>query len=212
MMYSATNSASGAEVQPMHQACVTTLVSLGCQWAHSVVSKMTSQRSIVSSPLVRGEFTGRWPDAREGVLNDNQQPTQVVGCCILPPPSFRMPKTRCNWKTLLERTRWLCKKNYHGNSTIFSDIIRDNLTIKKVGERAFRYIVSGLGCLRQFTKSYKTMCATVQSALDCRRYIVHCGPKNYVSLDKYEKNTYLFLKSVGIKVSKTTQHVLKDQK
>jgi hypothetical protein len=33
--------------------------------------------------------------------------------------------------------------------TIFSDIIRDNPTIKgKVVERAFRYIVSGLGCVR----------------------------------------------------------------
>ncbi len=43
--------------------------------------------------------------------------------------------------------------------TIFSDIIRDNPTIKgKVVERAFRYIVSGLGCVRHFTDSFKQMC------------------------------------------------------
>ena len=46
-----------------------------------------------------------------------------------------------------------------GLGTIFSDIVRDNPTIrKKVGERTFRYIISTLGCVRQFTDSYKTMC------------------------------------------------------
>jgi hypothetical protein len=46
-----------------------------------------------------------------------------------------------------------------GLSTIFLDIVRDNPTIKnKVGEHAFRYIVSGLGCVRQFTDWHKTMC------------------------------------------------------
>ena len=36
-----------------------------------------------------------------------------------------------------------------GLGTIFSDIVRDNRTIKgKVGERVFRYIVSSLGCVR----------------------------------------------------------------
>jgi hypothetical protein len=43
--------------------------------------------------------------------------------------------------------------------TIFSDIVCDYPTIKnKVGEHAFRYIVSGLGCVCRFTDSHKTMC------------------------------------------------------
>ncbi len=46
-----------------------------------------------------------------------------------------------------------------GIGTIFSDIIHDNPTIKnKVGERAFRYIVSSLGCVQRFTDSHKMMC------------------------------------------------------
>ena len=50
-----------------------------------------------------------------------------------------------------------------GIGTIFSDIVRDNPTIRnKVGERAFRYIVSGLGCVRRFTASHKTMCGCTQ--------------------------------------------------
>ena len=50
-----------------------------------------------------------------------------------------------------------------GMGTIFSDIIRDNPTIKKtVGEPAFHYIVSGLGCVRRFTDSYKTMCGCTE--------------------------------------------------
>ncbi len=45
-----------------------------------------------------------------------------------------------------------------GLGTIFSDIIKDNPTINnKVGERAFRYIISGLGSVRCFTNSYKQM-------------------------------------------------------
>jgi hypothetical protein len=36
-----------------------------------------------------------------------------------------------------------------GLGTIFSDIVRDNSTIKNtVGQRAFRYLISGLGCMR----------------------------------------------------------------
>ncbi len=46
-----------------------------------------------------------------------------------------------------------------GLGTIFLDIVQDNPTIKKkVGERAFRCIISTLGCVWQFTDSYKTMC------------------------------------------------------
>jgi hypothetical protein len=45
-----------------------------------------------------------------------------------------------------------------GLGTIFSNIVRDNPSIKqKVGERAFCYIVSGLGCVRRFTDLHKTM-------------------------------------------------------
>jgi hypothetical protein len=47
--------------------------------------------------------------------------------------------------------------------TIFSDIIKDNPTIKnKVGERAFRYIISGLGSVCHFTNSYKQMCGCME--------------------------------------------------
>jgi hypothetical protein len=51
-----------------------------------------------------------------------------------------------------------------GIGTIFSDIVRDNPTIKTtVGERAFRYIISGLDCVRRFTNSYKTiMCGCTE--------------------------------------------------
>ena len=46
-----------------------------------------------------------------------------------------------------------------GLGTIFSDIVRDNPTIQgTVGKRAFRYIVSTLGCVRRFINSYKQMC------------------------------------------------------
>jgi hypothetical protein len=45
-----------------------------------------------------------------------------------------------------------------GMGTTFSDIVSDNPAIKNtVGERAFRCIVSGLGCVKQFTNSYKSM-------------------------------------------------------
>ncbi len=41
-----------------------------------------------------------------------------------------------------------------GLGTIFSDIIKDNPTIKnKVGEHAFRYIISSLGSVCRFTNS-----------------------------------------------------------
>jgi hypothetical protein len=50
-----------------------------------------------------------------------------------------------------------------GLGTIFSDIVRDHPTIKnQVGERALRYIVSGLGCVRRFTDSHKTMCGCTE--------------------------------------------------
>jgi hypothetical protein len=50
-----------------------------------------------------------------------------------------------------------------GFGTIFSDIVRDHPTIKnKVGGRAFRYIVSSLGCVRRFTDSHKTMCGCME--------------------------------------------------
>jgi hypothetical protein len=46
-----------------------------------------------------------------------------------------------------------------GLGTIFSDIIKDNPTIKnKVGEHAFHYIISRLGSICHFTNSYKQMC------------------------------------------------------
>ena len=50
-----------------------------------------------------------------------------------------------------------------GIGTIFSDIVRDHPTIKnKVGECAFRYIVSSLGCVRRLTDSHKTMCGCTE--------------------------------------------------
>jgi hypothetical protein len=50
-----------------------------------------------------------------------------------------------------------------GLGTILSDIVRDHPTIKnKVGEHAFWYIVSGLGCVRRFTDSHKTMCGCTE--------------------------------------------------
>ena len=50
-----------------------------------------------------------------------------------------------------------------GLGTIFSDIIRDNPTIKgKVDEHAFRYIISALGCVHLFTDSYKQMCGCTE--------------------------------------------------
>ena len=69
-----------------------------------------------------------------------------------------------------------------GLGTIFSDIVRDNPTIKKkVGERAYRYIISTLGCVRRFTDSYKTMCGctdcvglqTMHRSLQAKRGVMH---------------------------------------
>lgn len=69
-----------------------------------------------------------------------------------------------------------------GIGTIFSDIINDNPTIKNnVGERAFRYIISGLGCVRCFTDSYKQMCGctecvglhTLHRSLQAKRGVMH---------------------------------------
>ncbi len=69
-----------------------------------------------------------------------------------------------------------------GLGTIFSNIVRDNPTIKgKVGERAFRYIVTSLGCVRQFMDSYKRMCGctecvglhTLHCSLQAKRGVMH---------------------------------------
>jgi hypothetical protein len=50
-----------------------------------------------------------------------------------------------------------------GLGTIFSNIIKDNPTIKsKVGERAFRYFISGLGSICRFTNSYKQICGCME--------------------------------------------------
>ncbi len=50
-----------------------------------------------------------------------------------------------------------------GLGNIFSDIIKNNQTIKNnVGERAFRYIISGLGSVCCFTNSYKQMCGCTE--------------------------------------------------
>ena len=50
-----------------------------------------------------------------------------------------------------------------GLGTIFSDIVRDNSTIKgKVGKRAFCYIVSSLGCVHHFTNFYKRKCGCTE--------------------------------------------------
>ena len=69
-----------------------------------------------------------------------------------------------------------------GIGTIFSDIIRDNPTIKnKVDKRAFRYIISSLGCVRRFTDSHKMMCGcticvglqTLHRSLQAKRGVMH---------------------------------------
>ncbi len=70
-----------------------------------------------------------------------------------------------------------------GLGTIFSDIIKDNPTIKnKVGEHAFRYIISGLGSICYFTNSYKQKCScmdcvglhTLNRSLLAKRGVMHC--------------------------------------
>ncbi len=70
-----------------------------------------------------------------------------------------------------------------GLGTIFSDVIKDNPTIKnKVGERALRYIISGLGSVCCFTNSYKQMCGctecvglhTLHCLLLAKRGVMHC--------------------------------------
>jgi hypothetical protein len=60
-----------------------------------------------------------------------------------------------------------------GLGTIFSDIIKDNPTIKnKVGECAFRYIISGLGSICCFTNSYKQMCGCMECV---GLHTLHCS-------------------------------------
>ncbi len=50
-----------------------------------------------------------------------------------------------------------------GIRTIFSNIIKDNSTIKnKVGERVFCYIISSLESICRFTNSYKQMCGCTE--------------------------------------------------
>jgi hypothetical protein len=70
-----------------------------------------------------------------------------------------------------------------GLGMIFSDIIKENPTIKnRVGEWAFCYLVSGLGCVRCFTDSHKTMCSctecvglqTMHHYLQAKRGVMHC--------------------------------------
>jgi hypothetical protein len=57
--------------------------------------------------------------------------------------------------------------------TILSDIIKDNPTIKnKVGEHAFRYIISGLGSVHRFTNSYKQMCGCMECV---GLHTLHCS-------------------------------------
>jgi hypothetical protein len=69
-----------------------------------------------------------------------------------------------------------------GIGSIFSDIVHDHPTIKnRVGERAFRYIISGLGCIRRFTDTYKQMCGCTECvglqslyrSLQAKRGIMH---------------------------------------
>jgi hypothetical protein len=60
-----------------------------------------------------------------------------------------------------------------GLGTIFSNIIKDNPTIKnKVGERAFRYIISGLGSVHCFTNFYKQMCGCTECV---GLHTLHCS-------------------------------------
>jgi hypothetical protein len=59
-----------------------------------------------------------------------------------------------------------------GLGTIFSNIIKDNLTIKnKVGEHAFCYISSRLGSICHFTNSYKQMCCCTECV---NLHTLHC--------------------------------------
>jgi hypothetical protein len=69
-----------------------------------------------------------------------------------------------------------------GLGSIFSDIVREHPTIKnQVGERAFRYIISGLGCVRCFTDSHKQMCGctecvglhSLHRSLQAKRGVMH---------------------------------------
>jgi hypothetical protein len=69
-----------------------------------------------------------------------------------------------------------------GIGTIFSDMVQDHPTIKNnVCERAFRYIISSLGCVRGFTDSHIMMCRCTQCiclqtphcSLQAKRGILH---------------------------------------
>jgi hypothetical protein len=69
-----------------------------------------------------------------------------------------------------------------GLGTIFSDIVRNNSTIKgKVDERAFCYILSSLGCVCRSTNSYKRTCSctkcvglhTLHDLLQAKRGVMH---------------------------------------
>jgi hypothetical protein len=59
-----------------------------------------------------------------------------------------------------------------GLGTIFSDIIKNNPTIKnKVGEHAFHHIISGLGSICCFTNSCKQMCGCTECV---SLHTLHC--------------------------------------
>ena len=69
-----------------------------------------------------------------------------------------------------------------GLGLIFSDIVHEHPTIKnRVRERAFRYIISGLGCVRRFPVSHKQMCGCTECVglqslfrlLQAKRGIMH---------------------------------------
>jgi hypothetical protein len=89
-----------------------------------------------------------------------------------------------------------------GLGTIFSDIVRDHPTIKnKVGERAFRYIVSSLGSVRRFTDSHKmmygcTLCISLQTlhrSLQAKRGVMHCK----ISIDLQRRTTKVNAKVIA---------------
>jgi hypothetical protein len=72
--------------------------------------------------------------------------------------------------------------------TIFSEIVRDNSTIKNtMGERAFWYLISGLGCVRRFTHSHKMMCGCTEcvslQSLNCLLQAKHGVVQQQIAID-----------------------------
>jgi hypothetical protein len=89
-----------------------------------------------------------------------------------------------------------------GLGTFFLDIVCDNLTIKqKVGEHAFRYIGKTLGCVRQFTDSYKAMCGCTECIglqklhrlLQAKHGIMHCK----IAIDRQRRSTKVCAKEMA---------------